>query len=198
MEEFLPLVRDKREEEFLQNYKRFSLPILTNLMYEEQLKRKPREMTDTANETPKGVLSVNCKHEDSLEKIELSFDFKGTVTEALETFGEETVLYYWYVGARKALRDRLYALAHRTKKEEDLGENVELAELPTAEEILATLQDWVPKPGSTKTRKSADEKAMDSFDKLSGDEQNAFIRKLQEKQASTVVEDGPEDETEEE
>ncbi len=134
-------------------------------------------MTDetTTVEAPTGVLSVNCTHEDTLERIEMAFDFKATVADALESFGEATVLYYWQVGARKALRDRLYALAHRGNTKE----GSEPANIPTVEEILATLQDWEPKPGSTRQKKSDEEKAIENFDKMSPDAQTALIEKLQ-------------------
>lgn len=121
-----------------------------------------------------GIHEAAVKHQGTKEKISKTFDFKATIAEAIEAFGEAAVYYNYIVGARTALRNKLYSLCHGKDEEA----------LPTAEGVMESVRDWVPSVGSERATKDHQAVAMAAFGSMTSEQRTAFIAGLKTIKAS--------------
>lgn len=110
---------------------------------------------------------------------ELDLDFGNNLAEMVEEFGENLVHYAASCHLTRSYRNKLYSLCETKEKD---GEEIKGM---TAEAALAEMENFEPKVPAkgSGSRKSASQKAMTQFDKMSPDVQKDFLEKLLAKAA---------------
>lgn len=110
---------------------------------------------------------------DDAPRVKANYAMPETLDEAIEAWGAETVLYQAKSAVVVALQARMRALKNETVKTED-G-----TEVPkhTDESLQAEIDKW--KPGSGRTVKSKQERALDVAKGMTPEERAALIAALQ-------------------
>ena len=125
---------------------------------------------DQTEEIATGVseFSVSASGDEGARKIVTSFDFGGTTARAVELFDEESVYANFLKGAKVALQSKIRTLLA-----------LDGADAKSDDEILQAITEW--KPGARSTRAASNtSKAEKIIDKMSDEERQALIAKLQE------------------
>lgn len=123
----------------------------------------------TINAESKGVQTAKVKHQVTNEEIEVRYDFGSDLQDAIAKFGDEVVFSNFCVGAKTALRNKLYSLTHDADKPENCV---------TAEAAVQALADW--KPGVAGSRSAADplEKLAAKFASATQEEKLAKLEQI--------------------
>lgn len=121
-----------------------------------------------------GLVSKRTKHQVEGVEIEHTFDFGADLAASVEKFGEKIVHDYFVIGAGKALRDKLNALAHGKDPEK----------IPSSAAIREQMGSWtLAAPSRGGRKKSAMEKATEAAASMSPEELAAFIKQLEARSA---------------
>ncbi len=121
----------------------------------------------------KGVVEVQVKHHETNEQVKASYDFGSDLDAAIADVGPEAVMYNYVVGAKTALRNRLYALTH----------GKEGTDIMSAEDALESVKGWKPSVGSERASKDPTTTALGAFDKMNSEQRAAFIAELKTRQS---------------
>jgi len=97
--------------------------------------------------------------------ITVEFDFGGTADGAIEKFGDKAVYAQFVKGAKISLQEFMRGKAALGK---------------TDEEIQKAVNDWCPSDVIGRAKKSETEKLLESYQKMSPEEQAAFIKFLKQ------------------
>lgn len=102
--------------------------------------------SSVSHETEKVTIVEKNEAGEDVEKLVpaelvVSYDYPGTAAEAIERFGDETVNYFFVIGASTAQRNKAYSITH--------GKNA-----VSVEAAKVAMKDWAP---ALPTRTKADE-----------------------------------------
>ena len=128
---------------------------------------KSNNVAELPTEAASSVTNVAAKLKDSDHSITIPYNFGANLEEAIELFGEDVVFQKY---RQSAIVDLQAAIRRHLQPGED-------GKVKSDDEIINALSEW--KPGlTTRTRKSAKDKAMEALTKMSAEERQALMAEL--------------------